>query len=215
MSSNPAALKLLSLSQFDGFKSIEEESWEKRLERRRSVSPVCLSFDSKNKDPVEKPRPKKKNYRSIKKLKKLKTPTKVQKKNATNRTIRNIQYFALPNELSKHKEASYFPVRVPNALCSNQTKAVKHVHVPESIRSREKSHSRSLINIYARQQFRDDPSLRARSRRRISDAARKSRTRYLLDNKPRNDLSLLDRSNRPSSVYRFRPKGFDWTTKRR
>ena len=107
-------IKLLNLSQFDGFKSIEEESWEKRLERRRSVSPVCLSFDSKNKDPVEKPR-QEKNYRSLKKLKKLKTPTKVEKKNATNRTIRNIQYFALPNELSKHKEASYFPVRVPNA----------------------------------------------------------------------------------------------------
>ena len=39
---------------------------------------------------------------------------------------------------------------------------------PDSIRSREKSHNRNLINIYARKQFRDDPSVRARSRRRIS-----------------------------------------------
>ena len=209
---NAATLKLLSLSRFDGFKSIEEESWEKRMERRRSVSPVCVSLDSN--EPVPKPSPKK-NYR--KKLKKLKTPTtKVQKKkNTTNRTIRNIQYFALPNELSERKNEPCFPVRVPNALCSNQKKVIRHVHVPDSIRSREKSHNRSLINIYARKQFRDDPSVRARSRRKISDAARKSRTRYLLDSKPRNDLSLLDRSNRPSSVYRFRPQGFDWTTERR
>ena len=222
---------LLRLSQFDGFKSIEEESWGKKLERRRSVSPVCLRSDSSktNSSPktsssrktssspkTSRPKTKKHSAKKIKKKVISSSIPKNQKKN-TDRAIRRIQYFSLPRDLSKDTTKACYPLRVPNALCTNQSKTIERMLVPESVREREISHSRSLINIYHAKYLQDDQSLRAQSRRRISEAARKSRQRYLLDH---DDSSrggkgslLLERSNRPSSVHRFRPQGFDWTTR--
>jgi len=216
------AAELLRLSTFDGFTSIgdDEEYWDRRSVGRRSPSPVGFITEIKT------IKPKRRNPETDIVVRKQHVRKQKPYKNKKHRHIQHVQNFIVPAVLSKHKpstsSSSYFPFRVPNALCSSKRTTLERANaVPKYVLERENSHNRTLMDIYARRLQHDT---RAKSRRNILDAARKSRQRYILDTrgfitttkleKKKKKSRLIVRQNRPRSVYRFRPRGFDWSTAR-
>ncbi len=223
-----AEMCLLKLSTYDALLALEDSEIDWNLKQYgissrnlgRCPSPPTFLTTTESKEVINRRNQKKKKKKKKEEKKRSMRPHTSWKQETTssknNGRTGNIKVAWIPSSLNKMVKSPGFPLRTSNAL------STVVLPLQNSLKERG-SHNRNLINSVARHRHeRNNYDLRAKSRRSILDAAMKSRIRYSLDNKivppimtrgQQGAAFVFRKSNRPKSVYRPRPRGFDWSTK--